>query len=268
MADYKLDGPIKAALDTATNNVQQIAYWRDDENTVWLTNRAHLEYLNSLALYTIDVDDVISALQNLEINQSAGDPSPIEEVAGGPVLLQDLSDIQVESPTPGDLLTWDSDGKIKNFPKPDLQYKHTNTLFATTGGGEDDEDLLQSFTNVLEDNEDDEENASKWSVIGKAYLTANCVDTADYKITINFVCSVANNNRSFVFGIFKNNQEIENFSQEFNFSRKDDQKSITIIEYIKDVKKGDIISLRAKKGSGSSSTLSVYRRSIFLEELR
>ena len=42
----------------------------------------------------------------------------------------------------------------------------------------------------------------------------------------------------------------------------------TIIEYIEGVKKGDIISLRATKGLGKSSTLSVYRRSIFLEELR
>ena len=266
MTDLKLDGVTKALLDTATGGNHDIAYWF--ESPYYITNEQHLNYINSLGVYSIDVAARISHLESLEINLKDEDKTPLEIAVQADVNLTDLSDIEILDAEPGDILTWDSTGIIKNFPKPDVQYKHSKTLYATNGGGEDDQDFLNSFTNILEDQQSDIDNAAEWAVIGKAYLTANCGDKANYKITVNFVCSVSNNNRSFKFGIFCNNKEIEDFTQEFYFNKKDDYKSITIIEYIKDVKKGDIISLRATKGSGKSSTLSVYRRSIFLEELR
>ena len=157
-------------------------------------------------------------------------------------------------------------GVIINYPQPDVQYKHTNILWSTTGEGEDD-----LFWDTLSDAEDtvlDKTNAASWNIIGRAYLTANCVDIADYKVTTNFICNVSNNNRAMQFGIFINSKEIESFTQEITFGRNNEQKSITIIEYIRNVKKGDVISLRTKRGNSSKTTLSVGRRSIFLEELR
>lgn len=264
MTDLILTGPIKSALDSATNNKPNIAYWKDED--VFITNRKHLEYINSLGVYVIDVDNIINALEALSINQVDTSIPVVEQIIGQPIKLEDLSGINISNPDVNHFITWDLKGNLINSPPPDVQYKHSNLLWATTGEGEDTN--FWDTLSFIEDTQVDRDNAAKWNIVSNCYLTANCVDISDYKVTLNFVCSVSSNNRAMKFGIFKNSKELETFTQEFNFSEKDEQKSISIVEFIGDVKKGDVISLRAQQAGNKRTTLSVGRRSMFIEELR
>lgn len=263
MIDYKLDGPIKTALDAATNNKAFIAYWRCMEGNFLVTNRAHLEYLDSLGIYSIDVDSVINALEALEINEDQVNKTDLERELGREISLNEISNVHIDKESKStELLVVTPEGKIVNKPKLDFQYTRDNLLFATTGRGADfDED---------EDDDDDEDahnNAITWNTIDSMVLYTNNKEVANYRITANFVASTSNNGRKMVFSVFVGAIEQEDITQEFRFDQGNDQKSITIIEYLEGIAPNTKISIRAKKGSGNSTTLSVFRRTLSVEEI-
>ena len=264
MTDYRLDGPIKTALDSATNDEPNIAYWRDDEDVYYITNEAHLNYLNNLGIYSIDVTNIINALQNLLINKEIVTKTELEEELGREVKFAELSNVHIESPVEEpELLVFTSEGKVMNKPKPDFQYSKNNILFATTGrGADEDEDEGED-----DDDEDAHNNALTWNTIESMELRTTNNEVSDYRVTANMVASVSNNGRRMMFSIFVGAVEQEDITQEFRFDQGNDQKSITIIEYLKDVKPNTKITVRAKKGSGNSTTLSVFRRTLSIEQI-
>jgi len=263
--DYKLDGPTKTALDDATNNQPEIAYWRSEDEAVWVTNEAHLTFLNRLGIYTIDVANIVASLAKLEINQVDEPMTALEEAIGQEVTINDISNVQIADVQEGDQISVDSSGNIVNVPKPDFQWNRSSSLFATNGYGVDED---EDYDDDDDDDDDERENAAEWNEIESMALVTRNAELASYRITANMVASVQSNGRRFIFSIFCNSTEITQITQEFRFDQGNDQKSITIIEYLDNVPPGTKISVRAKRGSGNSTTLSVFRRTLSIEEIR
>ena len=257
MIDYKLDGPTRNALDTQTGNKSGVAYWYD--GTYYITNEEHLTFLASLGIYSLDVPSLLTTIKNLAINSNI-ENNDLEKILGRNIQFNDLLDVRISNLLPGQLLVVDTDGKITNRPKADFQDVRSSILFNTTGlGEEDDEDD--------DDDEDEHNNAITWNTIEELELISNSTEISKYRVMANLVASVKSNNRNFYFSIFVNSTERTEITQEFRFNRKNDEKSITIIEYIDNISPGDKISVRVKKGSGNSTTLSINRRSFSIEEI-
>ena len=207
--------------------------------------------------------NIINALAALEINQVGEPMTPLEEAIGQEVTINDISNVQIADVQEGDQILIDSSGNIVNVPKPDFQWARSSDLFATNGYGVDDD-----YDDDDDDDDDERENAAQWNEIESMSLITRNAELASYRITANMVASVQSNGRRFIFSIFCNSTEITNITQEFRFDQGNDQKSITIIEYLDNVPPGTKISVRAKRGSGNSTTLSVFRRTLSIEEIR
>ena len=66
---YQLDTAIQTTLDTASSPQVGVYYWEDEFNNKF-TSEGHLEYINSLGIYSIDVNSIMSSLKILPNNSN------------------------------------------------------------------------------------------------------------------------------------------------------------------------------------------------------
>lgn len=238
--DYKLDGATKTSLDTITSG-PNIAYWQEDDG-FYYTNEKHLSYINSTGAFTIiDVDATIATLRANSINQEVDeDISIIEEIAGQDVKIEDLSNVNLQNPTEGEVLSVDSLGNIINIPKPDHQKAKESEPWST--------------------------NDTDWEVLHNFCFSTKSYATADYRIEVSMVATSSSNKTEFAVGIFVDDEEQEDITRTYYFRDKDDTKSITTITYVDDVAVGSIIDLRIKRISKQNGFIQTTNRTFIVEE--
>lgn len=66
---YQIDTAIQTTLDTASSPQVGVYYWEDEFNTKY-TSEGHLEYINSLGIYSVDVSSTMASLKELSENQN------------------------------------------------------------------------------------------------------------------------------------------------------------------------------------------------------
>ena len=64
---YKVDSGVRTTLDTASSPQTAVYYWQNGSD--YYTSQAHLEYINSLGLYTADVNNIMNSLKGDQDNE-------------------------------------------------------------------------------------------------------------------------------------------------------------------------------------------------------
>ena len=238
--NYKVDGTTKASLDAITLG-PNIAYWQEDDG-LYYTNAQHLTHINNVGVYSnIDVDSIISGLGANSINDDVDEePSIIETVVGDEVKIEDLSNVNLQTPQEGEVLSIDSVGNIINIPKPDHQMAKASEAWSTN---DTDWDKLEDFCFET-----------------KSYTAAH------YRIEISMVASATSNNTEYAVGIFVDDVEQTDITRRYYFRDKLDTKSITTITYIANVTVGSIIDLRIKRVSSRNGFIETDHRTFIIEE--
>lgn len=240
---YHVDGATAIDMDAASSPNTAVYYWLD--GTDKLTNRQHLEYINSLGVYTIDVDNTIKYLAGLVENDEAyNSTEDVESIIGTTLNLGGLSNVEITNPQEGDHIEFQFvGGKFVNVNMPREQHVRANDLWSVYM------------------------REGVWTAIDSLDITTNNLDTHDYKVEFNFLAEVTNNSRTIRLGVFVDNYLYEDISQYIRFDQGYDDKSITIIDVIENVAPGTRIRLAAQRPHGySGTTFRVHRRTMFLNE--